>query len=139
MTRINIVEPSELSDQHLVAEYREIFHVGSALQRTLASPNRDKLLEDRPTEFTLNKGHTKFFFDKGKYLYKRYSIIVKEMKTRGMKPDPDRFFKKFQFPEGYFNDWEPTDKDLELIRERIKVRIEAKKDWYRWTKSESVE
>ena len=67
MTRINIVEPSELSDQHLVAEYREIFHVGSALQRTLASPNRDKLLEDRPTEFTLNKGHTKFFFDKGKY------------------------------------------------------------------------
>ena len=24
MTRINIVEPSELTDQHLIAEYREI-------------------------------------------------------------------------------------------------------------------
>ena len=29
MTRINIIHPNELTDQHLVAEYREIFMVGS--------------------------------------------------------------------------------------------------------------
>ena len=44
MTRINIVPTSELADQHLVAEYRELFMVGSALQRTLKSKNRDKTL-----------------------------------------------------------------------------------------------
>ena len=35
MTRINIISPSELTDQHLVAEYREIFMIGSALQKSL--------------------------------------------------------------------------------------------------------
>ena len=39
MTRINLVPPEELSDQHLVAEYREIFMVGYSLQRSLRSPN----------------------------------------------------------------------------------------------------
>ena len=48
MTRINIVPTEELSDQHLVAEYREIFMVGSALARTLKSPNRDKSLSSIP-------------------------------------------------------------------------------------------
>ena len=42
MTRINLVPPEELSDQHLVAEYREIFMVGSSLQRSLKSPNWEK-------------------------------------------------------------------------------------------------
>ena len=37
MTRINIVEPSELTDQHLIAEYREIFMVAGSLRRTLVS------------------------------------------------------------------------------------------------------
>ena len=37
MTRINIIEPSELTDQHLIAEYREITMVPGSLKRTLAS------------------------------------------------------------------------------------------------------
>ena len=37
LTRINLVEPSELTDQHLIAEYREIFMVGGSLKRTLVS------------------------------------------------------------------------------------------------------
>ena len=37
MTRINIVEPSELTDQHLIAEYREIFMIAGSLKRTLMS------------------------------------------------------------------------------------------------------
>ena len=37
MTRINLVDPRQLADQHLVAEYREIFMIGSALQRSLES------------------------------------------------------------------------------------------------------
>ena len=75
MTRINLVEPGELSNQHLVAEYREIFMVGSALQRSLKSKNWKKIKQNLPKEFTLNVGHVKFFYNKGKYLYKRYRLI----------------------------------------------------------------
>ena len=83
MTRINLVSPSELSDQHLVAEYREIFMVGSALQRSMKSKSWEKTIENIPKEFTLNKGHVTFFYNKGKYLEKRYHKIVKEMIKRG--------------------------------------------------------
>ena len=48
MTRINLVDPSELSDQHLVAEYREIFMVGRSLQRSLKSKNWGKTLANIP-------------------------------------------------------------------------------------------
>ena len=61
MTRINIVPTEELADQHLVAEYREMFMVGSALQRSLKSPNWEKNKKTWPKTFTLNGGHVKFF------------------------------------------------------------------------------
>ena len=43
-----------------------------------------------PDEFTLNKGHVTFFYNKGMYLDKRYSLLIKEMRRRGMNPDPKR-------------------------------------------------
>jgi|TARA_B100000214_G_C23937142_1_gene613752 deoxyribonuclease (pyrimidine dimer) len=135
MTRINLVSPAELADQHLVAEYREIFMVGPALQRSLKSPNWSKTKETLPKEFTLNGGHVKFFYNKGKYLHNRYLELIAEMKSRGMTPDPARTFKREQWPDELYNDWVPTNKDLEIIRERITQRINQKPDWYRWTKS----
>ena len=132
MTRINLVEPKELSNQHLIAEYREIFMVGSALQRSLKSNNWEKTKQNLPKEFTLNVGHVKFFYNKGKYLYKRYQLIVEEMKRRAMKPDPDRKFKCNQFPKGFYNDWSPNLKDLEIIRQRIQEKIDLKPGWYKW-------
>ena len=82
MTRINLVPPEELSDQHLIAEYREIFMVGSSLHRSLRSPNWEKTKKSIPKQFTLNKSHVKFFYDKGKYLSERYDELIKEMKRR---------------------------------------------------------
>ena len=133
MTRINLVDPSELSDQHLVAEYREIFMVGSSLQRSLKSKNWEKTLANIPKKYTLNKGHVTFFYNKGKYLYKRYKLLIKEMKNRGMNPDPKRKFKTEQWPDELFNDWEPEPDDYNVIRARIKEKIEMKPDWYRFS------
>ena len=133
MTRINLVPITELSDQHLIAEYREIFMVGPALQRSLKSPNWNKTKETLPKEFTLNKGHVKFFYDKGKYLCKRYQELREEMKRRKMKPDDTRVFKRDQWPDELYNDWKPTIEDQKIIRDRIKEKIAQKPDWYRKT------
>ncbi len=131
MTRINIVHPSELTDQHLIAEYREIFMVGSSLQRSLKSKNWNP--KDIPIKFTLNTGHVKFFYDKGKYLFKRYDELRIEMKARGMNPDDARVFKREQWPDELWNDWTPSLEDYKLIRQRIEDRINMKPDWYRKT------
>ncbi len=126
MTRINLIPPSELSDQHLIAEYREIFMVGSALQRSIKSQSWEKTREQLPKEFTLNIGHVKFFYNKGKYLHKRYLELINEMQNRGMHPNPERKFKKEQWPIDLYKDWEPKAKDIQLIRKRIKEKNKSK-------------
>ena len=50
-----------------MAEYREIFMIGSALQISLKSKDWDP--KRIPKKFTLGTGHVMFFYDKGKYLY----------------------------------------------------------------------
>ena len=135
MTRINIISPSELTDQHLIAEYREIFMVAGSLKRTLISKNG--FVESKvPKNFTLNNGHVYFFYNKGKYLYKRYNLIIKEMKSRGFKPDENRIFPKDIFiMNNLFNDWEPNQSDIKIIRKRINEKIAMKPSWYRKTKN----
>tara|TARA_B100000287_G_scaffold64607_1_gene56099 strand:+ start:3230 stop:3643 length:414 start_codon:yes stop_codon:yes gene_type:complete len=133
MTRINIINPSELTDQHLIAEYREMIMVPSSLKRTLASKTgyQEKKV---PNKFTLNGGHVYFFYNKGKYLHNRYHELIDEMKRRGFNPDPNRKFPSDIFKNNnLYNDWMPTIEDQKLIRERIKKRIDAKPDWYRRT------
>lgn len=130
MTRINIVPPSELTDQHLVAEYREIFMVPAALKRSLKSKNGfDK--RRIPARYTLNSGHVMFFYDKMQYLKNRYASLVEEMKLRGMNPDPDRIFPDHDIPKEFFNDWAPIDGDFDIIRERISLRISERPGWYK--------
>ena len=133
MTRINIVNPSELTDQHLIAEYREITMVPGSLKRTLVSKIGYK--ENKvPKKYTLNTGHVYFFYNKGKYLYKRYQEIVIEMKRRGFNPDKNRKFPKDIFiNNNLYKDWMPTMEDYKIIRQRIAERIAAKPNWYRKT------
>ena len=133
MTRINIIPVEELHDQHHIAEYREITMVPAALNRTLKSKTGlDKTKISR--NYTLNKGHVYFFYDKGEYLDKRYNQITQEMKRRGFQPDIKRKFPKDIFiKNNLYNDWTPTIKDLEIIRQRIKSKIEEKPNWYRKT------
>tara|TARA_Y100000361_G_scaffold122835_1_gene115259 strand:- start:223 stop:633 length:411 start_codon:yes stop_codon:yes gene_type:complete len=129
LTRINIIPVEELTDQHLMAEYREIFMIGSALQRSLNSKTwKPKKI---PPSFRLGEGHVMFFYDKGKYLYKRYDEIRKELKKRNFKIDDHRHFKTSQFPVEYFNDWVPSKADQEIVRKRIEERIQQKPEWYR--------
>jgi len=134
MTRINLINPSELTDQHLIAEYREITMVPGSLNRTLNSKiglKRDKINKN----YTLNSGHVYFFYDKGEYLYKRYQNLIQEMKNRGFNPDKNRKFPTKIFKDNdLYNDWMPKLNDLYLIRKRISEKIAMKPNWYRKTK-----
>ena len=138
MTRINIVPVNELMDQHLIAEYREITMVPAALNKTLASKkgiDYNKISD----EFTLNTGHVYFFYDKGKYLHKRYNLLIDEMKSRGFKPDSTRDFPIKVFKDNnMYNDWIPTAYAYLLIRQRIQEKINLKPDWYRKTKHNDI-
>ena len=133
MTRINIISPSELTDQHLIAEYREITMVPGSLKRTLSSKvglRRSKISK----RFTLNTGHVYFFYDKGLYLNKRYDELIDEMKARGFNPDPNKKFPKEVFPPELYNDWMPSLDEQKIVRQRIAERIASKPNWYRRTK-----
>lgn len=85
MTRINVIPVEYLLDQHLMAEYRELPMVGAALRRSLKSPRG---VTGIPSEYTLNGGHVKFFYNKHKYLSVRYEQLVHELKRRKFNIDP---------------------------------------------------
>ena len=72
MTRINLIPPNELTDQHLLAEHREIKRIPNIILSWKYS------LDNQPKEFTLWTGHVKFFYDKIQFLYFRYRSLYYE-------------------------------------------------------------
>ena len=133
MTRVNLVPPAELFDQHLMAEYRELLMIPASLSRTLHS-QKGLRLDEYPKRFTLNRGHVSFFYDKGRYLDQRYSALVRELTRRGFRLDPERLFPTKIFIEhGLYNDWLPDAADLAVIRARIAEKLAQRPSWYRKT------
>lgn len=134
MTRINLVPPGELADQHLMAEYREMPMVPAALRRSLKTRNAADIIKGIPREFTLNKGHVTFFYDKLIYLKNRYETLCNELRARGFKLDESRVLNIDNFPDIFYNDYVPTEEAYSIIRARIAERIAMKPNWYRYTK-----
>lgn len=111
MTRINCVPVEELTDKHLLAEYRELPRV-SALARYIT---------DAPAKYTLGKGHVKFFYDKGEWLRRRFEEqIVPEMRKRGFATN---FTKYRRHPADLNDDWQPDEAALAVNRARIAERL----------------
>lgn len=116
MTRINIgIPPKKLSRQHLIAEHREIVRIPNTIKTGKAR------VEGIPAEFTLGKGHVKFFYDKLKYLHLRYEALYEECTARGY--NMTYFGNAFEgLPEHLYNDYKPTRAAVNLIKERIRER-----------------
>lgn len=129
MTRINIIPPEELMDQHLIAEYRETRLLTENLRRSFRMTGATK--KNIPKDFTLNKGHILFFKDKGQYIAKRYQELQDEMRKRGFTPTFPEIDTTVWQP-GFFNDWTPTKRDQDIVRERIALRISQRPGWYRY-------
>ena len=135
MTRLNLVPPEELTDQHLFAEWREIKMVPKSLARSIRARGVDGVLRMVPREFTLNTGHVSFFYDKGTYLFNRYRDLTDELVRRGVnfnrsaELDPDDVYLRHPSLLGLYT---PTEKALQIIRQRIAEKIAMKPQWYRY-------
>lgn len=82
MTRINLVHPSQLTDAHLLAEYKELPRVFTAVRKHLdAGKTHDDF--DIPYQYVLGKGHVTFFYDKVSWLWQRYCSLGQELRVRG--------------------------------------------------------
>ena len=122
MTRINCIPPSELSDAHLGAEYRELPRIFGLV---LGAVERGEKPDDRrnPREYVLGPGHVRFFYPRLAWCAARYYALVRECRARGRKvsfgslpPGVERI------PAEWWGDWTPTAAAKELNRGRIAER-----------------
>lgn len=119
MTRINCIPVEELTDKHLVAEYRE-------LPRVFKLARHPKKGEVFPTQYTLGEGHVKFFYDKLMYLSVRFLKLVAEMKKWGYKPQYESAPLHEVKSITLYNNWTPDITAMHLNRMRIQERLESK-------------
>lgn len=121
MTRINIgINPEVLSNAHLNAEHREIKRIPNTIKSGKAK------IKDIPENFTLGKGHVKFFYNKLQYLKNRYDLIYNECIRRDM--NVTSYHSAFlDLPEYLYNDYSPTKNDIDIINQRL---IEKDKNYY---------
>lgn len=121
MTRINADIPVEkLTDQHLLAEHREIKRI-----------TKGELSPNAPVHFKLGSGHVLFFRDKRGYCLERYWLIHEECKRRGF--DVTDFTSNWEGLD--LGEWKPPPGVRETVVQRITERIlDSKMQWRFWGK-----
>ena len=124
MTRINLVDPEQLCDQHLMAEHRELTRIPNAV----AAGRCKNMTRFMPADYTVRtnvnpsagRGHVTFFFNKLKFLKQRYGLLHAECIRRGFAVTYkwDDSINRSNFP-AHWNDYQPTVRALGLNQQRI--------------------
>ena len=116
MTRINVgIPPTELVNQHLIAEHREIKRIPNCIAK--GKYNMDGI----PDKFKLGTGHVKFFYNKLLYLKKRYTSLYNECIKRGF--NVQNYISAWDnVPQELMNDYKVEDNDIKIIKQRINER-----------------
>ena len=117
MTRINVgIQPAELTDQHLIAEHREIKRIPNCIAKGRYN------MEGIPDKFRLGTGHVKFFYNKLLYLKFRYANLYTECIRRGF--NVQNYIGAWNdVPEELMNDYKPTYIDRLIVQERIYEKL----------------
>lgn len=126
MTRINLLKPALLTDQHLLAEHRELPRIfGRAYAAFMAGRK-----VQASTSYTLGKGHVVFFYDKLQWLATRHHTLTLECVSRGFKVQQESIVAPSEVPSVA---WEPTAADVEVNLERLQAKMAAppRPDFYR--------
>lgn len=126
MTRVNVITPQELSDQHLIAEYHE-------LPRVL---KQDINICGAPDCYVLGAGHMRWACKYWKYTYNRFVALCNEMRYRGFNvnfaPKTLRnYTARFCNRSGEYT---VTPMDIEINRARIREKYHKKPEFYKWTR-----
>lgn len=116
MTRINVIDPRQLTDQHLLSEYRE-------LPRALGLVRRP----GDPESYRLGKGHVRFFAGKENWLRRRQAALVAELVLRGFNPQ----HRDVPAPLGP-DEWQAGREARVINLTRLRERLAAKPSWYRY-------
>lgn len=127
MTRINVsISPRKLTDEHLLAEHREIKRMTYYAKKTMKRGG----IKNAPPSFTLGNGHILFLVDKQDYIYNRYHELFQECRRRGF--NVTNYYENWIGIDDvrYWKRYEPTEEDNRIIRERIKDRIVNSKKRY---------
>lgn len=121
MTRINVgIDVKTLHYKHLLAEAREIKRIPNCVSRGRFN------LKSTPPQFTLGKGHVAFFYDKLLYLKNRYEELHEECINRGFNVSDYRNAWD-DVPKELMNDYTPTQRDREIIEERLSEKLKNMK------------
>lgn len=134
MTRINLIEPKFLTDQHLFAEYREITRIFPLVKNAQAKQSYSKIITKIPANYKLNSGHVLFFYNKLEFIEKRYFALRDEVLNRGFNitlKDSITDFRN-EIPEIFYQDFIPNKTDLAISIIRLIEKITAKPNWYRF-------
>lgn len=132
MTRINVISPKELSDQWLLAEYRELPRI--ILQQRI-------YIGDAPEKYCLGKGHVKWAVLHANYCLWRYYNICEEMKFRGFTvnypyEDLDKCADDIRL---YTKMYIPDENDMQINKQRLIEKYKLKPTWYKWTNRKKPE
>lgn len=120
MTRINSAIPvCCLTDEHLLAEHREIKRLVFCLERAKISGSIRRI----PKKFCLGTGHVLFFLNKMLFIRNRYVAIRNECLLRGFFVTD--YIHNFDSVIGsmYWNDYVPSIEEKCLLVKRICDRI----------------
>ena len=122
MTRINTIEPADLLDQHLMAEYRELPRAVKGARKL--SPRERAEISD----FRLGTGHVKWFFPLGRWLVSRHMTIKDELVARGynLAPQPPLVPKA-----GCEGTWSPAARDHKILLARLQEKLDARPSFYK--------
>lgn len=133
MTRINLESPSLLCREHLIGEWYENPRIATNIIKAHGKVD----LKSIPSTFTVRtnsnprggEGHMKFFYNKLLWLRNRYVSLMGEMERRGYNAT-DNWKPEIFNPEFHhlFNDWQPSQSDVNLSRTRIAEMMPVKND-----------
>ncbi len=135
MTRINLIPVSELSNQHLIAEYRELPRIVNAWKNGKIKNYAG------PETYCLGPGHVKFFYRRIEFLIRRHSEIILECLRRGFNLTKtgellsSDEYEKLKLDNYQIFDWNPSKDEIDVSRNRIEEKLKKRLKFYKWTRT----